>query len=67
MLKKNSFQWDLPAEEAFERLKKGMTQAPILVLPDFTKKFIIECDAFGSGIGAVLLQERPIAFYSLAL
>ena len=40
----------------------------ILVLPNLTKPFEIECDACGECLGAVLLQEgHAIAYESLRL
>lgn len=42
-----------------------MTTTPVLTLPDFSKMFVIECDASGEAIGAILMQDdMPITYIS---
>ncbi|KRX68115.1 Retrovirus-related Pol polyprotein from transposon 17.6 [Trichinella sp. T6] len=70
---RRQFSWSNEAEEAFQRLKRALTTAPILAFPRFDIPFIIDTDASETGIGAVLSQkhdpegERVIAYASRTL
>ena len=56
LTKKNvPFIWGNAHDFAFNELKRLLTEASLLALPDFSKTFEIECDASGLGIGAVLM------------
>ena len=53
-----SFVWNQKCEDAFNQLKSLLTNAPLLVFPNFKKEFILETDASGLGLGAVLAQQQ---------
>src|SRR6185369_10452248 len=42
---KTSFTWEKEQSEAFYQMKKAITSAPVLILPDLDKLFRIEVDA----------------------
>jgi len=55
LIKKNDFSWTLDVDQSIQALKEVMCTIPILALPDFINTFVMECDAFGKGIGAILM------------
>ncbi|MCO5553915.1 hypothetical protein L7F22_007441 [Adiantum nelumboides] len=58
LTKKNvKYVWTERKQEAFDKLKQKLTSQPVLVLPDLSKPFEVQCDACGDCLGAVLLQE----------
>lgn len=67
-LKKDRFWWNGEADETFQLLKKVMTTVSVLAIPNFNKTFIMETDASGHGLGAIVMQEQcPVAYYITTL
>ena len=67
------FEWSSSCQEAFESLKQLLMGAPVLAFPKLGQGFILETNASGTGLGAVLAQEqpdgsvRPVAYASRTL
>ena len=57
------FDWSPACQEAFDRLKMVLTNAPLLAFPDFNRDFLLETDASGIGLGAVLAQKQAEGRY----
>ena len=67
LLRKEAFAWDAAVDEAFSNLKRALSSAPMLQMPDFEPLFVVDCNASGTGFGAVLHQGRVPGFLQLAL
>uniref|UniRef100_A0A803PJ26 Reverse transcriptase/retrotransposon-derived protein RNase H-like domain-containing protein n=1 Tax=Cannabis sativa TaxID=3483 RepID=A0A803PJ26_CANSA len=64
--KTTNFGWNEEADKAFQELKHATCTVPVLAMP--SQHFIVETDASGYGLGAVLMQgSEPIAYYSHTL
>ena len=66
------FTWTDQHQVAFDALKRALSEAPVLQIPDFGGEFILVTDASDLAISAVLNQQvdgslAPIAYYSRLL
>ena len=62
--KGRAFVWDVQCEESFTELKKRLTSAPILTLPNPGEPFVVYCDASKMGLGGVLIQNDKVVAYT---
>jgi hypothetical protein len=68
LLKKdNKYVWTPKCEESFQIIKKKLTTAPVLTLPDIHQDFVIFCDASRQGLGCVLMQNEKVIAYASRL
>ena len=61
--KDKKFVWSEACQSSFDELKKRLTTAPVLVMPNIYKSFNIYCDASKQGLGCVLMQEGHVIAY----
>ena len=61
------FVWSSECEQAFQTLKKLLTTAPVLAQPNIEKPFNVYCDAWGIGIGRVVMKEGRVIAYASRL
>jgi hypothetical protein len=62
--KNKDFEWTEECQASFHELKKHLTSAQVLILPDLTKKFDIYCDASRQGLGCILMQGGQVVSYA---
>jgi hypothetical protein len=65
LLKNNTkFEWSEACERSFQELKRRLTTAPVLTLPNIKKDFVVYYDASRLGLGCVLMQEGKVVAYA---
>jgi hypothetical protein len=62
--KDKQFEWTSACDASFQELKKQLTTAVVLVMPDMENPFSIYCDASCQGLGCVLMQDGRMVVYS---
>ncbi|GJS67614.1 putative reverse transcriptase domain-containing protein, partial [Tanacetum coccineum] len=63
-LKNKKYISEKDQESAFQLLKQKLCEAPILALPEGNDNFVIFCDAYLQGLGAVLMQKEKVIAYA---
>ena len=61
--KEVKFDWDDRCKEAFQELKRRLTSAPILIVPDRGHGYTVYCDALRAGLECVLMQFGRVVAY----
>jgi hypothetical protein len=71
--KENEVRWTSESRNSFEKMKKTLIEALVIISPDYSKDFLIFSFASSYTVAVVLLQtnearlEQPIAYFSIAL
>lgn len=67
---KVKFVWTDECQTAFEKVKRILTNCPVIVSPQYDREFRLYCDSSDSGAGSSLMQcddegiEHPVCYFS---
>jgi hypothetical protein len=64
LIKDKKFKWTPTYEASFQELKKRLTTASVLVMPNMENPFSINSDVSGQGLGCVLMQDGHVVAYA---
>ena len=73
LIKERQFHWSAECKNSFKTIKAALKDIITHSYPDFTKPFIVDCDASDFGVGGVLLQlvrpgvEQPVVLQPIAV
>ena len=57
------YEWGDPCERAFQKLKRRLTSASVLRVPERGQRYTMCCDASKDGLGCVLMQSGRVVDY----
>ena len=61
--KEVKFKWNDRCEKSFQELKRRLTSAPILIVPERGQRYTMYCDASKARLGCVLMQSGRVVAY----
>ena len=61
--KEVKFEWSDLCEKAFQELKRRLTSAPILIVPERGQRYTVYWDASKAGLGCVLMESGRVVAY----
>ena len=61
--KEVKFEWNDLCERAFQKLKRRLSSAPIMIVLERGQRYIVYCDASRDGLRCVLMQSRRVVAY----
>lgn len=62
--KGQAYVWDIHCEESFRELKKKLTTAPVLILPNPFEPFAVYYDASKMGLDGVWMEDGKVVAYA---